>query len=245
LPETLDETYARILTGIGQEYREDAIRILQFLTFSERPLTVKEAVDVLVVDLTGDPQFDPELRLPIPREILKICSSLVSLVTKQVDNYDECEDSDEEDEEDEEDGKDEGDDEDEEDEEVKVLENGQDEQDDEDDEVKILQLAHFSIKEYLTSGRLEEPFKKSFIERSARGFMTRVCLAYLSHLDEQCSIEEIRAEFPLAQYSARYWMDHARPGETEKDVQECILKFLLQQRQAYAIWGKLFNPDQP
>lgn len=72
--------------------------------------------------------------------------------------------------------------------------------------------------------------------------MSLVCLAYLSCLDGQSPAGEIKARFPLAQYSARYWMDHARPAETQKDVQESILNFF-QQREAYAVWGKLYNPD--
>jgi hypothetical protein len=199
LPETLDETYSRILTSI-KEHREDAIKILQFLTFSERPLTIEEAVDVIVVDPDRDPPFDPKLRLPIPREILKICSSLVSLVTRQVNR------------------------------------NGR-------ETLMELQLAHFSVKEYLTSGRVEATFKESISEISARRSISRVCLAYLSHLDEKCPLQEIKVAFPLAEYSARCWMDHARPVETEEDVQESILKFFLQQRQAYTVWACLFDSD--
>jgi hypothetical protein len=39
-------------------------------------------------------------------------------------------------------------------------------------------------------------------------------------------------------------MDHAKPVETEKDIQESILKFFLQQRQAYIVWACLFNSDR-
>ncbi|RFU26253.1 hypothetical protein B7463_g10091, partial [Scytalidium lignicola] len=56
---------------------------------------------------------------------------------------------------------------------------------------------------------------------------------------------KIKAEFPLARYSAQYWMDHARPAETDKSVQDDILKFFLQQNKVYEMWGKLFNPDEP
>jgi hypothetical protein len=39
-------------------------------------------------------------------------------------------------------------------------------------------------------------------------------------------------------------MDHARTAETEKDVQESILNFFLQLKQAYAVWRNLFDPDR-
>ena len=45
LPNTLDETYARILRDIPTECKRNAIRILQFLVYSERPLSIREAVD--------------------------------------------------------------------------------------------------------------------------------------------------------------------------------------------------------
>ncbi|KAL4990295.1 purine and uridine phosphorylase [Aspergillus falconensis] len=206
LPKTLEETYARILASISEDYRQYAIRILQFLTYSERPLTIQEAVDVIVVEPDGNPPFDPRQRLPEPREILKICSSLVSLVTRET-----------------------------------LIE---------------LQLAHFSVQQYLKSKRIKEAFprtmpevgvifQKEISEISARGSITRICLAYLLHLDKQQPISKTRQEFPLAQYSAQYWMNHARPAETKKDVQGSIMHFFLQQSQAYTVWLKLFNPDAP
>ncbi|KKP03106.1 hypothetical protein THAR02_04774 [Trichoderma harzianum] len=51
LPTTLDETYARILTNLRREHEHHARRLLQFLAFSERPLTIEEAVDAMAVDI--------------------------------------------------------------------------------------------------------------------------------------------------------------------------------------------------
>ena len=84
LPKTLEETYARILASIDGNYRYYAIRLLQFITYSKRPLTIQEAVDVLVVYLSGKLPFDYKLRMPEPQEITRLCSSLVSLVTRQI-----------------------------------------------------------------------------------------------------------------------------------------------------------------
>src|SRR5271170_3834860 len=68
LPKTLDETYSRILHSIPSEYKQNAIRILQFLTYSERPLSIEEAVDAIAVGTEGDPYFNPRYRMPDPRE---------------------------------------------------------------------------------------------------------------------------------------------------------------------------------
>ncbi|PVH67502.1 ankyrin, partial [Cadophora sp. DSE1049] len=80
LPKTLDETYARILLGIDEDYRQDAFRILQWLVYSARPLRIEEIVEVIAID-TEQSRFDPENRLPDPRDLLTICSSLVTTIS--------------------------------------------------------------------------------------------------------------------------------------------------------------------
>ncbi|RLL95993.1 hypothetical protein CFD26_106093 [Aspergillus turcosus] len=206
LPRTLQETYARILASIDSSYRQYAIRILQFLTYSDRPLTIQEAVDVIVVDPRGQPFFDPRLRMPNPRDIMKVCSSLVSLVTGS-------------------------------------------------DSSMVLQLAHLSVREYLRSkviaeafpkemARIGEIFQTSINEISARADITRVCIAYLECLGKESALDKIKAEFPLAEYSAKYWADHARSVETERDISERILNFLNDQSQVFEVWSGLFGEDR-
>jgi hypothetical protein len=107
-----------------------------------------------------------------------------------------------------------------------------------------LELAHFSVKEYLTSEKVPEPFRHRFSEPNSRGYITRSCLAYLTSLRVRESIDDITAQFPLARYSAEYWMDHAKPAETSNDVRESIMDFF-QNNTAYTSWGRLFNPDRP
>ncbi|KAJ5716477.1 hypothetical protein N7493_008388 [Penicillium malachiteum] len=83
LPTTLEETYARILAGIDFSHREYTTRILQFLTYSGRPVTIEESVDIVAVDSSGETAFDFELRMPEPLEIARVCSSLITLVVKR------------------------------------------------------------------------------------------------------------------------------------------------------------------
>ncbi|KAF3253956.1 hypothetical protein TWF192_003474 [Orbilia oligospora] len=78
LPKTLDETYARILHGIPEDYKKSAIKILQFLTYSRRHLWIEEVIDVVAVDLDESPHFDPKYRMPNQNEILCYCSSLAT-----------------------------------------------------------------------------------------------------------------------------------------------------------------------
>ncbi len=194
LPQDLDETYSRILSSIPEGPRETAIRILQFLTYSDRPLTVQEAMDAIAIPLDTHRQFDPKYRLPCPDEITRYCSSLVSLVTRRSGGG----------------------------------------------TVTELELAHFSVKEYLTSESPPEPFRRRLAEQEARSCITRCCLTYLSCLRTEEPIHEVRTQFPLAWYSAQYWMDHAKPAETVDDTAVAIMKFF-KDHTAYTIWRHLFN----
>jgi hypothetical protein len=85
LPRTLDQTYDRILSAISEEYSEYAMRILQWLTFSARPLSVEEIAEVVAINVARDPAFDRDEVLEDPLEVLDICSSLVTITTNEVD----------------------------------------------------------------------------------------------------------------------------------------------------------------
>jgi ankyrin repeat protein len=77
LPKTLDDTYARILCSIDEEYSQDASTILQWLVYSARPLRIEEVAEVVAIDIDLL-RFDAENRLRERRDILTICSSLVT-----------------------------------------------------------------------------------------------------------------------------------------------------------------------
>jgi ankyrin repeat protein len=79
LPKTLDQTYARILERIPGEYSTQATTILNLLIWSNRKFEIYELVDAIAVDLVESPAFDPRNRMPVPREVLKLCSSLVAM----------------------------------------------------------------------------------------------------------------------------------------------------------------------
>jgi ankyrin repeat protein len=85
LPRTLDQTYDRIFSAISEEYSKYAMRILQWLTFSARPLSVEEIAEVIAIDVAGDPAFDRDEVLEDPLEALNICSSLVTITINEAD----------------------------------------------------------------------------------------------------------------------------------------------------------------
>ena len=86
LPETLDETYERVLREINKANREHARRLLQCLTVALRPLRVEELAEVLAIDFDvpaqgGIPQLNPKWRWADQHHaVLSTCSSLIAIV---------------------------------------------------------------------------------------------------------------------------------------------------------------------
>jgi ankyrin repeat protein len=79
LPKTLNETYARILMNIDEEYRENALRVLQWLVFSAVPLRIDEIAEILIAKPDSDSKVDIEERLFDPYDILIYFGALVTI----------------------------------------------------------------------------------------------------------------------------------------------------------------------
>ena len=212
LPRTLDETYSRILCNIPEGHSQDAIRILQWLTYSARPLRVEELAEIVAVNIDGSPWFDCEARFPDQQDVLAICSSLVTT------------------------------------EEVTVRGTYQ-----------PVRLAHFSVKEYLVSERIQHQAtatsRYAIQEIQANQSIAATCLAYLLQFDQHDSLtSETTEEFPLAGYAAGFWMQHTRAvGKALDPIKMLILELCLIPKEAHfnccrlgyleAAWGD-FEPHR-
>ena len=78
LPRTLDDTYARILDNIHEDYVEDVCRILSCLICSFYPLAIQEIAETIAIESEGERFYDSDNRLCEPRDILTMCSGLVT-----------------------------------------------------------------------------------------------------------------------------------------------------------------------
>ena len=87
LPRTLNDTYTRILCNIDEDHYRYALRILQWLTYSARPLELAELAEVVAIDVEESPRFNPRNRFPDPRDIFTICSGLISLGEDTLDEW--------------------------------------------------------------------------------------------------------------------------------------------------------------
>ncbi len=105
----------------------------------------------------------------------------------------------------------------------------------EDSDSKIVQFSHFSVKEFLTSGRLLTSEVGSIRHYhipldAAHTVLAGACLAVLLQLDEKVDKKRV-ATFPLALYAALHWVKHAKFEDVAsrfQDAMEC-----------------LFNPQNP
>ena len=158
LPPTLDETYARILRQIPPEHKRNAIRILQLLAFSKRPLRIEEVVDAIAIDPEGSPHFDPKNRMPDKGEISCYCSSLVTIVCKEIRKESH--------------------------EWIGEESDGESDGELENKKIMELHLAHFSVKEYLLSDRIEEHFISFFEDSVAKRSIAELCVSYLIQFGE-------------------------------------------------------------
>ena len=194
LPDTLDDTYERILQNIPKQKWQHAQRLFQCMVAAIRPLRVKELAEIFAIGFGANvsPKLVEDWR-PSDAEdaVLSACSSLITIII-----------------------------------------------DSDDRDVKIVQFSHFSVKEYLTSDRLETSnvvnIRQFYIHlEPAHTTLARACLAVLLQLDrlDGRADEDRLAVFPLALYAAEKWIDHAKFGNVASQVQEGM--------------EELFNPTKP
>ncbi|KAH9024189.1 hypothetical protein EDB85DRAFT_2150624 [Lactarius pseudohatsudake] len=89
LPESLDETYERIIMGIKKGNQAHAYRMLQCLTVAIRPLSVEELAELLALDFDaakeGVPRLNTDWRWRDHEQaVLSVCSSLITIVGANV-----------------------------------------------------------------------------------------------------------------------------------------------------------------
>jgi hypothetical protein len=223
LPKTLYETYDRILLNIDEDYNRDALNLLQWLAFSVNTLSLSEAVDILATDADtqNEPLFDQNRRLWNPRDIMTICSSLITITVTDVRLQD-------------------GDNSIPGDTLVhrtRLADTGE------------IRLAHFSVREYLVSEHLSQGDSKlsyfHFTETLADTFIAKTCVAYLLQFNKHgCVDEDTHTFYPLSSYTAQYWITHAQPDNDEDPMLLRLIMELLRPSDAvYSIWLELWNPD--
>ncbi|KAH7016244.1 ankyrin repeat-containing domain protein [Microdochium trichocladiopsis] len=71
-----------------------------------------------------------------------------------------------------------------------------------------IQLAHFSVQEYLVSARVHESMAADLEKTNAKAEIVRVCLSYLIDNASRDTLQETEGT-PLANFAAQYWSTYA------------------------------------
>ena len=85
---------------------------------------------------------------------------------------------------------------------------------------EYMRLAHYSVKNYLTSEAISQgPCSKFYIsEVDAHACVARACIAYLLHIKGQVDTRT-SVDLPLADYAADHWDVHAELGRNSSEAQ--------------------------
>ena len=185
-----------------------------------RPLTLRELAEASIIDPKSSPLIEKDKRYFSPTDILGFLSGLVSVVYgNNSDSYTNLN-----------------------------KENDSATIGEVDEKHSTIILAHFSVKEYLVSDRIQASRCSiySIKEIPANLSIAETCLAYLLQFDKPDSLTSRTLELPLLGYAAEYWTQHARwAGEDAIEIHVLTMEFFSSKRHAYINWVRLFDPDQP
>ena len=114
----------------------------------------------------------------------------------------------------------------------------------------VVQFCHFSLKEFFTSTRLAEA--NDIILRRYHISMTRAhtlaslaCLGILLHLDKDVVTGNSLKDLPLAEYAAKYWVDHIRFGDVSRNVDDGMKQLFDPSKPHLSICLWIHNPISP
>ena len=113
----------------------------------------------------------------------------------------------------------------------------------------VVQFAHFTVKEFLTSSRLAEKHdnisRRYHISMSpAHTFIAQACLGVILHMDKNITSHSM-TEFPLAKYAAQYWFEHARFEGVSQHVVEGMKHLFDRTKPHLSIWLWIHGPTEP
>ncbi|KAK0514475.1 hypothetical protein JMJ35_003092 [Cladonia borealis] len=198
LPQSLDETYERMLCKIDPALIKDARRILTLLCFASRPLTLPELIDGIAVETTEPTGLNKKCRLEDYNDIHDICPGFINLTVA--------------------------------------------------DEKLIVQIAHFSVQEYLESDRIKESQAKHFGLTSVKAHaeIAQICLIYLFEPKLSSSVLYWSAleEYPLAHFAAEYWYNHYESTVKPASNLDTLILSLFQQKESFMTWVRLYEGDE-
>ena len=104
----------------------------------------------------------------------------------------------------------------------------------------VVQFAHFSVKEFLTSPRLAKAndniLHRFHISISyAHTLAAQACLGILLHLEKNITRGDLEI-FPLIEYAAEYWVDHVRLEDVSRTVEDGMKRLFDPNKYHFSVW---------
>ena len=111
---------------------------------------------------------------------------------------------------------------------------------------RVIQFAHFSVKEFLTSTRFavkNDPisYRYHISMTPAHTVVAQACLGILLHLDNNVTRGSL-TQFPLAEYAAKHWFEHARFEGVSQTAEEGMKQLFDQGKPHLSIWLWICDP---
>ena len=198
-----------MLCNIDQALIKDARRILTFLCFASRPLTLRELIDGIAVEIDEPIRLNKDCRLEDYNDSNNICPGFID---------------------------------------INLAAHPTSEAYSEKNLLPIVQIAHFSVQEYLESDRIRHQKAAIFglTSITAHAEIAQICLVYLLEHDFARSEldQSMLEEYPLAHFAAMYWYHHYKRTTDFASGLDHLVSRLFQQRGTFMTWVKLCDVDQ-
>ena len=112
----------------------------------------------------------------------------------------------------------------------------------------VIQFSHFSVKEFLTSPRLAETndiiCRRYHISMTpAHKLIAQACLGILLHLNINVVTRDSLGEYPLVEYAARHWVDHARFEGVSGEIGDGMKRLFDPSKRHLAVWVWIYDPE--
>ena len=115
------------------------------------------------------------------------------------------------------------------------------------EDLRIVQFSHFSVKEFLMSGRFSESSREVshyHIEpEAAHTILAQACLWVLLRLDDRVDRDKIK-NFPLAEYAAQHWVGHARFKGVSSHIKDGMGCLFDADKPHFSAWLWIYNEDR-
>jgi ankyrin repeat protein len=111
----------------------------------------------------------------------------------------------------------------------------------------VIQFSHYSVKEFLTSNRLAESgdiiLRQYHVSTTpAHTLAAQACLGILLHLDKDILTNDSLESFPLSNYAAEHWVDHARSEDLSQTVEDGTKQLFDPNKSHFAVCVWIHNP---